>query len=225
MRQEDQKTQYIIIKQINTSTGPTSMMDPESEAILVGYLASEIEPICLGGKRLINWIVLSKNVPEPPIFVGTLEQLYQLVHKFFHFAHLKSTFSILYTYFYETPTSVCLFYTFIQIKYSFLYPHSHRPTPVSHRNPHNPPATNPANQKNKPSNPESTQPNNTIHTIQQPRIETNPTTQSTQPTQNRRLVLSNKISASSGDGKNEKQDRRLQRQAVVMARNIQPETH
>ena len=50
------------------------------------------------------------------------------MHKFFHFAHLKSTFSILHTYFYKTPTSVCLFYTFIQIKYSFLYPHSHRPT-------------------------------------------------------------------------------------------------
>ena len=74
------------------------------------------------------------------------------MHKFFHFAHLKSTFSILHNYFYKTPTSVCLFYTFIQIKYSFLYPHSHRPTPVSHRNPHNPPVTNPANQKNKPSN-------------------------------------------------------------------------
>ena len=179
MRQEDQKAQYIIIKQINTSTGPTSMMDPESEAILVRYLASEIEPICLGGKRLINWIVLSKNVPEPHIFVGTLEQLYQLVHKFFHFAHLKSTFSILYTYFYETPTSVCLFYTFIQIKYSFLYPHSHRPTAIDpHRNPHNLSAEN---QKNKPSNKidapkiNTTQqhnpatrnrnkPNNTIHT-------------------------------------------------------------
>ena len=128
------------------------------------------------------------------------------MHKFFYFSHLKSTFSILHTYFYKTPTLVCLFYTFIQIKYSFLYPHSHRPTPVSHRNPHNPPATSPANQKNKPSNPESTQPNNTIHTIQQLGIETNPTTQSTQPTRNRRLVLSNKIDASSGDGENEKQD-------------------
>ena len=61
-----------------------------------------------------------------------LEQLHQLVHKFFHFAHLKSTFSILHTYFYKTPTSVYLFYTFIQIKYSFLYPHSHRPTPTIH---------------------------------------------------------------------------------------------
>ena len=102
------------------------------------------------------------------------------MHKFFHFAHLKSTFSILHTYFYKTPTSVCLFYTFIQIKYSFLYPHP-QSTPVSHRNPHNPPVEN---QKNKPSNkidaPEinTTQqhnphnpatrnrnkPNNTIHT-------------------------------------------------------------
>ena len=73
------------------------------------------------------------------------------MHKFFHFAHLKFTFSILHTYFYKTPTSVCLFYTFIQIKYLFLYPHNHRPTttdphpqstPVSHWNPHNPPAEN-----------------------------------------------------------------------------------
>ena len=75
------------------------------------------------------------------------------MHKFFHFAHLKSTFSILHIYFYKTPISFCLFYTFIQIKYLFLYPHSHRPTPintsVSHWNPHNLPAEN---QKNKPSN-------------------------------------------------------------------------
>ena len=54
------------------------------------------------------------------------------MHKFFHFAHLKSIFFILHTYFYKTPTSVCLFYTFIQIKYSFLYPYSHRPTPTIH---------------------------------------------------------------------------------------------
>ena len=61
-----------------------------------------------------------------------LEQLYQLVHKFFHFVHLKSIFSILHASFYKTPTSICLFYTFIQIKYSFLYPHNHRPTPTIH---------------------------------------------------------------------------------------------
>ena len=54
------------------------------------------------------------------------------MHKFFHFAHLKSTFSILHTYFCKTPTTVCLLYTFIQIKYSFLYPHNHRPTPTIH---------------------------------------------------------------------------------------------
>ena len=41
------------------------------------------------------------------------------MQKKFYFAHLKSTFSILHTYFYKTPTSVCLLYTFIQIKYSF----------------------------------------------------------------------------------------------------------
>ena len=63
---------------------------------------------------------------------NNLEQLDQLVHKFFHFVHLKSTFSILHIYFYKTPISICLFYTFIQIKYSFLYPHSHRPTPTIH---------------------------------------------------------------------------------------------
>ena len=63
---------------------------------------------------------------------NNLEQLDQLVHKFFHFVHLKSTFSILHIYFYKTPISVCLFYTFIQIKYLFLYPHSHRPTPIIH---------------------------------------------------------------------------------------------
>ena len=54
------------------------------------------------------------------------------MHKFFYFTHLKSIFSILHTYFYKTLTSICLFYTFIQIKYSFLYPHSHRPTPTIH---------------------------------------------------------------------------------------------
>ena len=61
-----------------------------------------------------------------------LEQLYQFVHKFVHFVHLKFIFSILHIYFYKTPMSICLFYTFIQIKYSFLYPHSHRPTPTIH---------------------------------------------------------------------------------------------
>ena len=54
------------------------------------------------------------------------------MHKFFHFAHLKFTLSTLHTYFYKTPTSVCLLYIFIQIKYSFIYPHSHRPTPTIH---------------------------------------------------------------------------------------------
>ena len=43
-----------------------------------------------------------------------LEQLHQLVQNFFHFAPLKPTFSILHTHFYKTPTSVYLFYTFIQ---------------------------------------------------------------------------------------------------------------
>ena len=35
------------------------------------------------------------------------------MQKIFHFAHLKPTFSILHTYFYKIPTSVCLLYTFI----------------------------------------------------------------------------------------------------------------
>ena len=104
---------------------------------------------------------ISKNMPY-------LEQLHQLVHKFFHFAYLKSTFSILHTYFYKTPTSVCLFYTFIQIKYSFLYPHSHRPTATDPHRYHTgihtthwqqtqqTRKTNPATRS---SHPESTQPN------------------------------------------------------------------
>ena len=44
------------------------------------------------------------------------------MQKIFHFTYLKSTFSILHFYFYKTPTSVCLLYTFIQIKYLFFYP-------------------------------------------------------------------------------------------------------
>ena len=78
--------------------------------------------------------------------VDLLEHPHQLVHKFFHFTRLKPIFSILYTYFYKTPTLICLLYTFIQIKYSFLChiatdPHL-QSTPVSHRNPHNPPVEN-----------------------------------------------------------------------------------
>ena len=48
-----------------------------------------------------------------------LEHPHQYVQNFFHFAHLKLIFSISYTYFYKTLISVCLLYTFIQIKYSF----------------------------------------------------------------------------------------------------------
>ena len=39
------------------------------------------------------------------------------MQKFCKFVHLKLTFSILHSHFYKTPTSVCLLYTFIQIKY------------------------------------------------------------------------------------------------------------
>ena len=101
---------------------------------------------------------------------NNLEQLHQLVHKYFHFAHLKSTFSILHIYFYKTPISVCLFYTFIQIKYLFLYPHSHRPTPIIHIG----------------ITPESTQPTNrkpekqTQQQDRRTRNQHNPATQSTQ---------------------------------------------
>ena len=55
------------------------------------------------------------------------------MHKFFHFTHLKPIFSILHSHFYKTPTSVCLLYTFIQIKYSkpshhqWLIPSFHQP--------------------------------------------------------------------------------------------------
>ena len=52
-------------------------------------------------------------------YLVVLEHPHQYVQNFFHFAHLKPTFSILHVYFYKTPPSVCLLYTFIQIKYSF----------------------------------------------------------------------------------------------------------
>ena len=42
------------------------------------------------------------------------------MHKFFHFAHLKPIFSILHNYFYEIPTSVCLFNTFFYLNNIFL---------------------------------------------------------------------------------------------------------
>ena len=42
------------------------------------------------------------------------------------------------------------------------------------------------------------------------------------PHWNRRLALSNKIDVFGGDGENEKQDRRLQKQAMAMVRDIQP---
>ena len=40
------------------------------------------------------------------------------MQKFCKFVHLKLIFSILHSHFYKTPTSVCLLYIFIQIKYS-----------------------------------------------------------------------------------------------------------
>ena len=47
-----------------------------------------------------------------------LEHPHQWMCKFYKFTHLKPTFFILYFHFYKTLTSVCLLYTFIQIKYS-----------------------------------------------------------------------------------------------------------
>ena len=143
-----------------------------------------------------------------------LEQLHRLVHKFFHFTHLKYIFSILHSYFYKTLTSICLFHTFIQIKYSFLYPHSHRPTPTIHTD----------------ITPESTQPTGRKQEKQAKWIKTHTGIDASPWAKwikvvlhrNWRLALSNKIDAFSGDGENEKQDRRLQRQAVAMARDIQP---
>ena len=64
-----------------------------------------------------NLVVLSTWVYH---FAFSLwEHPHQYVQNFFYFAHLKPTFSILYTYFYKILTSVCLLYTFIQIKYFF----------------------------------------------------------------------------------------------------------
>ena len=100
------------------------------------------------------------------------------MHKFFHFARLKSTFSIVHTYFYKTLTSVCLLYIFIQIKYSFLCHTATDPHPQS--------------------TPESTQP-----TDRKPEKQTQQN--GSKPTyQDRRLALSNKVDASGGDGGGER---------------------
>ena len=59
--------------------------------------------------------ILSLSHTRDSFLVSTLslisEYPHQYVEIFFHFAHLKSTFSILLTYFYRIPTSVCLLYT------------------------------------------------------------------------------------------------------------------
>ena len=118
------------------------------------------------------------------------------MHKFFHCARLKSTFSIVHTYFYKTLTSVCLLYIFIQIKYSFLCHTATDPHPQS--------------------TPESTQP-----TDRKPEKQTQQN--GSKPTyQDRRLALSNKVDASGGDGENEKQERRFTStppMAMVRTRN------
>ena len=78
---------------------------------------------------------------------STIKQLHQLMEKIFHFTHLKPTFSILHSHFYKTPTSVCLLYTFIQIKIHFLntiisltdptQPHNHHHQATTIINPFN----------------------------------------------------------------------------------------
>ena len=141
------------------------------------------------------------------------------MHKFFYFAHLKSIFFILHTYFYKTPTSVCLFYTFIQIKYSFLYLYSHRPTPTIHT------GITPESTRSIDRKPEK----QTQQQDRRTRNQHNPATQSSNPeskqTQQHNPHNPPRIDTFGGDGKNKKQDRCLQRQAVAMARDIQPETH
>ena len=74
-------------------------------------------------KSYINLILLFDRSVNPILKYISLEHPHQYVQFFFffffNFAHLKSIFSILHTYFYKTPTSIFLLYTFIQIKYSF----------------------------------------------------------------------------------------------------------
>ena len=172
------------------------------------------------------------------------------MHKFFHFAHLKSTFSILHTYFYKTHISLSILHVYLNKIFISL------PTqPLTHtHNPHRyhirihtthwqkTRKTNPAKWiKTHTHNPHWYR--TTIHTTQQKTRKTNPAKWIKTHTgidaspwaklikmvshRNRRLALSNKIDASNDDGENEKQDRHLQRQAVAMAmaRDIQPKTH
>ena len=72
-------------------------------------------------KSYINLILLFDRSVNLILKYISLEHPHQYVQIFFffNFAHLKSIFSILHTYFYKTPTSIFLLYTFIQIKYSF----------------------------------------------------------------------------------------------------------
>ena len=79
-----------------------------------------------------------------------LEHPHQLMQNFYKFAHLKSIFSILHSYFYKMPISVCLLYTFIQIKYSS----SDQSTPI---NPPTqpPPSIHPPNHHHQPPSPQN----------------------------------------------------------------------
>ena len=99
------------------------------------------------------------------------------MQNFCKFVHLKSHFSILHSHFYKTLTSVCLLYTFIQIKYSSsdqstpIQPppsnppinpstqppsstHHHQPTIINHHNPtKNPKSKSKPHRKSRPLNP------------------------------------------------------------------------
>ena len=60
----------------------------------------------------VGWHFFRNNHKKQTIL---LEHLHQWMQIFLLFCTKKSTFSILYTHFYKTPTSVCLFYTFFYL--------------------------------------------------------------------------------------------------------------
>ena len=111
-------------------------------------------PSHLCQSQLAMWQVVAQSCGElcgsiialPCTMAYHKEHPHQWMQKFCKFAHLKPTFSILHSHFYKTPTSVCLLYTFIQIKYSSsstindqstptINPPSHHHQPPSPQNP------------------------------------------------------------------------------------------
>ena len=69
-----------------------------------------------------SWEWVQRNQAQCPIRnfayqdhnFSFLEHPHQLIHNFYLFCKKKHVFSILHTNFYKIPTSICLFYTFIQ---------------------------------------------------------------------------------------------------------------